>query len=260
MLAVAHPPGRDACGQFLADGCVLDSKGVAYIILWIRELDNPFQDFGREPPSEVERNSRESSVADVLPQLARCLEERGAKRAPAAVQLFVGRRGLRQSADSVHEGSRGGRQVDEAHVFLGDAAVLALSGRNFVPPSWRDLCSCWEATSFCSTTSTTTLHKTAHFSQRRRPAAIFLTVADRFFDESVLGVARKRGARAARPRASDRVNHDACANRRTHTDTRCQVQTVRSVIILLRGRRCRCSPQRWQAHHCVWPSSRRQPN
>ena len=75
MLAVAHPPGRDACGQFLADGCVLDSKGVAYIILWIRELDNPFQDFGREPPSEVERNSRESSVADALPQSARCLEE-----------------------------------------------------------------------------------------------------------------------------------------------------------------------------------------
>ena len=168
---------------------------------------------------------------------------------------------MRQSADSVHEGSRGGRQVNEAHVFLGDAAVLALSGQNFVPPSRRDLCSCWEATSFCSTTSTTTLHKTALFSQRRRPAAIFLTVADRFFDESVLGVARKRGVRAARARASDRVNHDAhaCANRRTHTDTRCQVQTVRSVIILLRGRRCRCSPQRWQVHHCVWPSSRRQP-
>ena len=180
MLAVANPPGRDACGQFLKDDCVLDSKGVAYIILWIRELDNPLQDCGREPPSEVERNSRESSVADALPQLARCLEERGGKRAPAAVQLFVGARGMRQSADSVHEGSRGGRQVDEAHVFLGDAAVLASSGRNFVPPSRRDLCSCWEATSFCSTTSTTTLHKTAHFSQRRRPAAIFLTVADRF--------------------------------------------------------------------------------
>ena len=80
MLAVANPPGRDACGQFLADGCVLDSKGVAYIILWIRELDNPFQDFGREPPSEVERNSRESSVADALPQLARCLEEAGNER------------------------------------------------------------------------------------------------------------------------------------------------------------------------------------
>ena len=53
MLAVANPPGRDACGQFLADGCVFDSKGFAYIILWIRELDIPFQDFGREPPSEV---------------------------------------------------------------------------------------------------------------------------------------------------------------------------------------------------------------
>ena len=49
-----------------------------------------------------------------------------------------------------------------------------------------------------------------------RPAAIFLTVADRFFDESFLWVARKRGARAARARASDRVNHDACSNRRTH--------------------------------------------
>ena len=66
MLAVANPPGRDACGQFLADGCILDSKGVAYIIPWIRELDYPLQDFGREPPSEVERNSRESSVADAL--------------------------------------------------------------------------------------------------------------------------------------------------------------------------------------------------
>ena len=84
MLAVANLPGRGACGQFLAGGCVLDSKGVAYIILWIRELDNPLQDFGREPPSEVERNSRKSSVADALPPLARCLEERGGKRAHLA--------------------------------------------------------------------------------------------------------------------------------------------------------------------------------
>ena len=38
-------------------------------------------------------------------------------------------------------------------------------------------------------------------------------------------------------RAPDRINHDACSNRRTHTDTRCQVQTVRSVIISLWGRR-----------------------
>ena len=248
MLTAANPPGRDACGQFLADGCVLIQK--ASHTSFYRSVSSIIRSrtsFGREPPSEVERNSRESSVADALPQLARCLEERGAKRAPAAVQLFVGARGMRQSADSVHEGSRGGRQVDEAHVFLGDAAVLALSGRNFVPPSRRDLCSCWEATSFCSTTSTTTLHKTAHFSQRRRPAAIFLTVADRFFDESVLGVAHKRGARAARARASDRVNHDACSNRRTHTGTRClsetrftrKANTVRLVIVLLLGRRCR---------------------
>ena len=172
---------------------------------------------------------------------------------------------MRQSADSVHEGSCGGRQVDEAHVFLGDAAVLASSGRNFVPPSRRDLCSCWEAASFCSTAFTTTLHKTAHFSQRRRPAAIFLTVADRFFDESVLVVARKRGARAAKARASDRVNHDAhaCSNRRTHSDARClsetrfprKVNTVRSVIVLSPGRRCRNVPHRWQLHHCVRPSS-----
>ena len=97
MLAVANPPGRDACGQFLADGCVLDSKGVAYIILWIRELDNPFQDFGREPPSEVERNSRESSVADALPQSAR-EEARNERPQPFSCSLARGGCGRARTA------------------------------------------------------------------------------------------------------------------------------------------------------------------
>ena len=141
-------------------------------------------------------------------------------------------------------------------------ADLAGAYISFVPPPWMLFCTCWEASPpRPSMVHTTTLHKTGPTSPSDvAQVAIFWIVAGRFVDEAVLGVARRCGARAARARASHRVNHDACSNRRTHTDTRCQVQTVRSVIILLRGRRCRCSPRRWQVHHCVWPSSRRQRN
>ena len=75
-----------------------------------------------------------------------------------------------QSADSVHEGSRGGRQFDEAYVFLGDAADLALSAWAELRAAFSErLVLVWGGHIFCSTTYTTTLHKTTFPSDAAQP-------------------------------------------------------------------------------------------
>ena len=131
-------------------------------------------------------------------------------------------------------------------------ADLAGAYISFVPPPWMFICTCWEASPpRPSMVHTTTLHKTGPTSPSDvAQVAIFWIVAGRFVDEAVLGVARRCGARAARARArpiGPTAAPHACSNRRTHTGARClsgtrftrKANTVRLVIVLLLGRRCR---------------------